>query len=714
MCRSLARLAGALLLVAVSALTSAGRAGAAPSELPSEKDRWIRVDSEHFTIFSNAPESTACSAASDLEELRRVIGMLFPKMRLTSPVPTSIYVFDTKASFAPYRLYYQERPVELAGYFTSRPLGNYAAIVSTNSHDDVTRTVYHEYIHSVLDTNQAELPLWLNEGLAELYSTFDVVRGTARIGNPIGSHLLWLRRNGLIPLAELFAIDRDSPDYNEGHRRGGFYAEAWALTHMLVIGQPDRHAQLSAFLRFLRQGVDTDDAFDQAFDTTFDELEKELKRYVQGRRFSYSWVSVDDTATPTISVSPLGYAEVLYRLGDLLVGAVPERAELAARHFRAALAIDPNHGPALAGLGRLDELAGRDSDALARYEKAAELAPDDFRVIYLLGARLSHDLAHVQPPENRLAQAGRARAALRRAIELQPAFAEAWADLGYTFTWQTDPTDEGVDALGTAHRLLPKRGDVGYNLVVLQVRRGDRTGAEATIERMTAAGIDRTILESARELLFEIDLRRARELARDGRIDEARQILAEVEAATGDDELRRRVQLDIDTLTEPQPPDDGFLERYNDAVRLVNAGDLAAAIEALETLEASATTEDQAIRARELLDRTRTYGEFRQRAETALRLANSRRIDEAIALLEELERDAPDQDQAAAVASLLGRLRTDRDFERRYAAAAAEVNAGHYETAIGLLEPLLEQAPDERRRVRIERLLDDLYAVRDQ
>lgn len=65
--------------------------------------------------------------------------------------------------------------------------------------------------HSLLDTRQAELPLWLNEGLTKLTSTIEVVRGTARIGNPVGPHLLWLRSRGLIPRDELFATHRSSP-----------------------------------------------------------------------------------------------------------------------------------------------------------------------------------------------------------------------------------------------------------------------------------------------------------------------------------------------------------------------------------------------------------------------------------------------------------------------------------------------------------------------
>ena len=711
--RSLSRLAGALL-VAASVLAPAGRVGAAPAELPSEKDHWIRVDSDHFTVFSNAGEATAHSVVVDLEALRTVLGMLFERMRLDSPVPTFIYVFDKPASFEPYRLYYQGKPKELAGYFTSRPLGDYAAIVSQHIHDDITRTIYHEYIHSVLDANRAELPLWLNEGLAELYSTFDVVRGRARIGNPIGSHLLWLRGNGLIPLAELFAIDRDSPDYNEGSRRGSFYAQSWALTHMLVIGEPDRQKQLAGFLHLLRQGVDRDDAFEQAFETTYAELENELRTYVRGRRFAYSFVAVNEMPAVSTAVVPLGYADVLFRLGDLLIGVGPERSALAADHFHAALAIQPDHARALAGLGRLDEIAGRESEALARYEQAFQLEPDDFRISYLLGSRLGQGLAALPPGEVRRAQAERARSALARTVALQPRFGQAWADLGYTFTFDEEPDAVGVEALETAMRLLPNRTDVAYNLVLLQVRRDDREGAEATIDRMAAAGLDPTIVASAKELVFEIDLQRARKLAAEGRDDEALAVLREVEEATASPTLRQRVQADIERLTVTEAPDDGFVERYNEAVRVVNSGDLEAAVAALEALEASAATDEQAEAARTLLEQTRTYGEFRLRAEQALRLANAQRTDEAIVLFEELVRDAPDEAQRAAVASLLAKLRASRDFERRYAVAADQVNAGNYEAAITLLEPLLENAPDERRRVRIERLLDDLYAIRDQ
>jgi hypothetical protein len=51
-----------------------------------------------------------------------------------------------------------------------------------------------------------------------------------------------LRHNKLIPLDVLFHVDASSPYYNEENKVSVFYAESWALTHYLMIG--DKHRQM--------------------------------------------------------------------------------------------------------------------------------------------------------------------------------------------------------------------------------------------------------------------------------------------------------------------------------------------------------------------------------------------------------------------------------------------------------------------------------------
>ena len=74
----------------------------------------------------------------------------------------------------------------------------------------------------------------------------------AKLGRVKEEHVYDLRER-FIPLAELLAVDHKSPLYNEGDRRGVFYAESWALVHYLLIGNPKRKGQLAAYLREVRR-----------------------------------------------------------------------------------------------------------------------------------------------------------------------------------------------------------------------------------------------------------------------------------------------------------------------------------------------------------------------------------------------------------------------------------------------------------------------------
>ncbi len=380
-------LVGTLIGAAV-AVPLVSVAGSDTPTLPNPSDRWIEVTTANFTIFSNASEKTTRTAGANLEQLRSVLASLFGGMKLTSPVPTYIFIFDDLKSFIPYSSYYQGQAKEIAGFFGAGQFANHVAIVSNQYSTDVSSTIYHEYLHYVLRNNRAELPLWINEGLAELYSTFDVGDGVASIGIPITNHIRRLLNSPLIPLSELIAIDHDSPEYNEGSRRGVFYAQSWALTHMMVMGDGGAVNRATIYSGLLRSGMNPEDAFLEALGGSYKEIEKELNRYIRGKEFTYSQFAVDSADVDPVSITEMAASEILVRLGMLLISLGPERHAFAAEHFRAALAIDENCGPAFAGLGRIDDLAGRIDDAIARYQRAAEIEPDDFMVNILLGSAL--------------------------------------------------------------------------------------------------------------------------------------------------------------------------------------------------------------------------------------------------------------------------------------------------------------------------------------
>ncbi len=183
---------------------------------------------------------------------------------LDSPVPIRVYVFRNAESFEPYRHYYAYQPVATAGYFLERSSANYIAICA-GAREDASSIVYHEYVHFVASANLRHLPLWFEEGLAELYQNFEVSGGRARIGLPVWRHLALLNSSPTLPLPELFAVDHDSPVYNDASLKGSFYAQSWALVHYLLIGSEARRAETARFIAVLHEGVPSSTAFAAAY-----------------------------------------------------------------------------------------------------------------------------------------------------------------------------------------------------------------------------------------------------------------------------------------------------------------------------------------------------------------------------------------------------------------------------------------------------------------
>ncbi len=575
--------------LAVTLWAAAVPAGA----LPSPKSSWIEVHTASFTLFSEAGERKTREIGEDLERLRDALSQLSPGLTLSSPTPTYIFVFKDAPSFQAYQRTYNGKPVDSGGYFLGRQLANYVAI-NGDQHGDERAIIYHEYLHYLMHTNFAALPLWLNEGLAEYYSTFQVARDEARIGLPIPEHILWLRQHALIPFATLFAVTDKSPEYNEADRRGGFYAESWALVHYMISGNPERRRQASEYLRLVQAGTPPDQIFAKAFGTDPAVLQQELQQYVRKKLFDYTRLPIRRETSVAADVRPLARADVLYRLGDLLANLGDDHAADAAEHFRAALALQPDHGQALAGLGFLAEQAGRKDEARSFYEKAAKLAPDDVRVQYLYANNLIDD-----PGPDSLRKA---RAALTRAVALRPDFGEAWARLGYTYQAEESLPPEAIQALETAHRLLPARMDVAHNLSLAYARTGQTAKAEDLIEHVLVPQATPEEIASAREGLLDEEHRRAEELVNAQKLAEALPVLESIKAKTSRPQRRAEIEQQIEEIRHALNFN-AFVDHYNQAVELANRGKVQEAVAILEPLLQTTQDPMQIERARSLLER---------------------------------------------------------------------------------------------------------------
>ncbi len=151
-----------------------------------------------------------------------------------------------------------------------------------------------------------------------------------------GEHSRWLKHNRLIPLDDLFAVDRNSPELNVGTQRGGFYAESWGLVHYLL-AEAERSRRLLGYLELLGRGQRHNEAFAEAFGSETETLERELRAYVRGAALPVTAVPVKPLAGDDFVERPMSYGEVLYRPGELLAQQEEHVVE-AEKHYRRALA----------------------------------------------------------------------------------------------------------------------------------------------------------------------------------------------------------------------------------------------------------------------------------------------------------------------------------------------------------------------------------------
>ena len=473
------------------------------------KDTWTGVRSQNFYLVGNASEKEVRRVATRMEQFREVFTRLFPKVKFNSPVPTTVVVFKSDGSYKPFKPVVDGKISEVAGYFQSGLDVNYITLTTERATENPFRTIYHEYVHLLVDNNIGRAaPPWFNEGLAEYYSTFDIDDDRVVVlGRLIDNHLLLLQQQPLIPFKTFFEIDNYSLHRNKRDARGIFYAQAWALMHYLIRGNDGKRLpQMSRFIDLKLAGRPTEEAFREAFQTDFAGMEKELKRYVGQRSFTAAAITFDRKLEfeSTMQTTPLSEAEAESHLGDLLLHT--NRPADAVARLEKALALDPRQGLAHAALGMSLVRQHKLDDARRHLKEAVALDARNYLVHYYYAYALSrqgmNDAGFVMgyPPET----AAEMRAALKRAIELKPDFAESYNLLAFVGLVTNERLDEAAEMIGRARALAPGKDEYLFVLAQIYLQQQKFDDARRLLESLAASAADPQTRSGAQSYLAQL------------------------------------------------------------------------------------------------------------------------------------------------------------------------------------------------------------------
>lgn len=440
------------------------------------EERWIRIESPHFELYTDSGAASAREALKRFEQIRHVFVTRAQGRQLT-PLPVRIFMFKSEANFRPYQVH-----PDIAGYYQAGNDRDYIAMQANGP--DLYRVVFHEYVHLLLRHAGWNVPVWFNEGTAEVYSTIEMSSSEVRIGELIPAHLATLRTERLLDLPTLLAVDHRSPHYNERGKSGTFYAQSWALTHMLNFS-PEYQPGLPNFLEMLLTGEDPSRAFQQAFGKTIQQVTADLSSYFRQDRFAgVRFKTPRFESVGKMAGQPVEPVDAGLLLVDLLLAVSKER-EADGRLEKIAEQY-PDNPAVQASLGDMALRHGNDDLARQRYERAMQAGNRSGRLRYDYGMLL-RELKH---PDTEVI------ARMQEAVELDPQLFDAFFYLGYLHL-SAKRYPEAVRYFSRATELQPYSVAVWEYLALCHHHAGERDRARAAAVKArrnasSAEDIDRT------------------------------------------------------------------------------------------------------------------------------------------------------------------------------------------------------------------------------
>lgn len=242
------------------------------------------------------------------EGMRSTLAQVLPPGPMEPTERIEIVLFDRQKD-------YEELGSSVRGsqaYFTTQLAADLepqpVLVLQSELANEGLATFLHELSHRFLRQRYRDLPVWLNEGLAQFYSTLRVQDGTIRVGGRLRSldftelpyvWAAWYEDSHQIQIPAMDApsvrdlIDADASAFYAGAREEGasskearkhaaFYAGAWKLVQLLMHG-PDVGARtrFQSFLAALERGERAKPAFHEAFGAEgFARLEQQFHAYL--------------------------------------------------------------------------------------------------------------------------------------------------------------------------------------------------------------------------------------------------------------------------------------------------------------------------------------------------------------------------------------------------------------------------------------------------
>src|SRR5215510_16830 len=172
---------------------------------------WVQVSSDTYIVRSSAGEERAKRVLKELEGFHQLIGstLVFRNTELPE-LPIEVLLIGDEKTMKELEPEYNGRKVPVAGYYQAGQDRDFIVLSGRVFPQTLTSVVYHELTHYFLARGLVSRPTWLNEGLAEYFSTAEIRDDEILLGAISVDRLQLLKATALLPLKDFFSVDSSS------------------------------------------------------------------------------------------------------------------------------------------------------------------------------------------------------------------------------------------------------------------------------------------------------------------------------------------------------------------------------------------------------------------------------------------------------------------------------------------------------------------------
>ena len=241
--------------------------------LPSASARdaeahWLRIDSDHFSVLTDAGEIKGRDVIVRFEQMRAAFSQLLMKSRVNIPEPFSIIALKNNEEFSKVAPTRQDEAIARGGFFIAGEDRDY--FVMDSSQENSWRAISGDVGRVLLNYNYPPAQDWFDEGFVTYFSSLKLDNTQMQTGGDPGAnaHKSFadvLSNSTWLGIPELFATRLEAPAAKD--KNPLFDAQSWMVMHYLI--NSDKLSNTGTYLGLVEaQKLPVEEAIQKAFGMT--------------------------------------------------------------------------------------------------------------------------------------------------------------------------------------------------------------------------------------------------------------------------------------------------------------------------------------------------------------------------------------------------------------------------------------------------------------